>query len=706
MRLKFCRYLPLLILSLFSFLVLSCRNNRPDFTKIDLSDAVEYLEAPPGYHIGDMMRLQNEFKPLEKKYMNNLLSLLENEDNYLWLRIRFDIPRELQNTDLGVFIGYIHSADRVWINNSSSRTYGNFPPNALGAGYQAQYFMFPRNILKQRETNTILIQVWTGVSVSMSDEIILAPQMHIYRKAERRSFFNSKIYLCAAVIMFIICSLYMILYVKMRQFDECKTYLYFGLLVFFSIGFLLPFFIAEIPWIKAPFVSYQAIVKYFMCFGAYTAVYFASSFITNWLRYKETKKIITIRVGLWAIPMIGTMFITSLKGLRIVSAFLFLFVLSQFIFCIPKIFRAFRDNTRRQLAIQCMIGFSPILIGIVLDIVIRGVMKNRNLPFFSLYGWQMTLYTFLFYLMARFAQMYIHSTSLKEQLTEFNAHLEDVVAIRTKELSETNFMLSRGLETVAHVQKNFLPAKDKVFRGWELAVVYRPLDNDVSGDLFDYYYTDQNLDGFGIFDVSGHGIPAGLMTILAKSIISQQFMSGVAQSASMSDVLKDINDAYIREKSNVENYITGLLFHFSAFDKNDECSVDLANAGHPAPLLYSKKNDEVTELKYDNASEQYGILGVEGLPVSFPPVSFSMGVDDILVCFTDGLTEASDADSDEFGKQRLGKVVRENADKSAEEIKSAVMEAYTLFVGKQKPFDDLTLIILKRTLSKDYLEEI
>ena len=706
MRLKICRQFLLVFLSLFVFTFFSCRSRGPDFAKIDLSDAVEYIEAPPGYHIGDMIRMENEFKPLEKKDMKNLLSLLENEDNYLWLRIRFDIPKELQNTDLGVFIGYIHSADRVWINNSSSRTYGSFPPNALGAGYQAQYFMFPRNILKQKDTNTMLIQVWTGVSVSMSDEIILAPQMHIYRKAERRSFFNSKIYLCAAVIMLIICYLYMILYLKMRQFDECKTYLYFGLLVFFSLGFLFPFFIAEIPWIKAPFFTYQALVKYFMCFGAYTAVYFASSFITNWLRYKETKKIIGIRIGIWGLPVIATLFCTTFAELRLVSAFSFTFILLQFAFCLPKLFRAFRDNTRRHLAGQCITGFSPVFIGIVLDIVIRLGMNNRNFPYFSLYGWQITLYTFLFYLMSRFSQMYIHSTSLKEQLTEFNAHLEDVVAIRTKELSETNFMLSRGLETVAHVQKNFLPAKDKVFRGWELAVVYRPLDNDVSGDLFDYYYTEQNLDGFGIFDVSGHGIPAGLMTILAKSIISQQFMNGVAQSSSMSDVLKEINESYIREKSNVENYITGLLFHFSLFDKKDVCNVELANAGHPAPLLYSKEKNEVTELKYENAAEQYGIIGVEGLPISFPPVTFSMGIDDILVCFTDGLTEAVDADSDEFGKQRLGKIVQENADKSAEEIKKAVMEAYSAFVGKQKPFDDLTLIILKRTLSKDFLEEI
>ena len=85
-----------------------------------------------------------------------------------------------------------------------------------------------------------------------------------------------------------------------------------------------------------------------------------------------------------------------------------------------------------------------------------------------------------------------------------------------------------------------------MFRGWELAVNYKPLDNEVSGDLYDYYYTEQTLDGLSIFDVSGHGIPAGLMTILVKGIISQHFLNGISQEQSMSDVLKEINLSYIK----------------------------------------------------------------------------------------------------------------------------------------------------------------
>jgi sigma-B regulation protein RsbU (phosphoserine phosphatase) len=301
--------------------------------------------------------------------------------------------------------------------------------------------------------------------------------------------------------------------------------------------------------------------------------------------------------------------------------------------------------------------------------------------------------------------MYMHNTELNTKLAEFTNHLEDVVALRTKELSEANYVLSKGLETVAHVQKNFLPPKNKAFRGWDLAISYNALDNNVSGDLYDYYFADGVLDGIGIFDVSGHGIPAGLMTILAKSIISQHFITGMNQDESISNVLKDINKSYIKEKVDVENYITGLLFRFSEFNKKDICSVEFANAGHPYPLLYKADENKIIELKQED-QKQYGILGVEGLDVSFPPVSFRIAQDDIIICYTDGLTDSVNSKGEEFSKERVLKIIKEYHHESAIMLMNRIMDKLNDFIGREKPTDDITLMVLKRTNSKDYIEEI
>ena len=209
----------------------------------------------------------------------------------------------------------------------------------------------------------------------------------------------------------------------------------------------------------------------------------------------------------------------------------------------------------------------------------------------------------------------------------------------------------------------------------------------------------------GIFDVSGHGIPAGLMTILAKSIISQHFINGMNQDESISNVLKDINKSYIKEKVNVENYITGLLFRFSEFNKKDICSVEFANAGHPYPLFYSAENNTITELKQDE-QKQYGILGVEGLDVSFPPVSFRAAQNDIIICYTDGLTDCLNHKGEDFGKERIIQTAQRYHNESAIMIMNRIMDKFQDFIGNEKISDDITLMVLKRVNSKDYIEEI
>ena len=91
---------------------------------------------------------------------------------------------------------------------------------------------------------------------------------------------------------------------------------------------------------------------------------------------------------------------------------------------------------------------------------------------------------------------------------------------------------------------------------------------------------------------------------------------------------------------------------------------------------------------------------------SFPPVSCRLAVDDILVCYTDGITESVNQKGEYFGKERLMNIIKENKDFSAEEIKDRVIAKFTSFMDQSPITDDISLIILKRTASEDYIEEI
>ena len=103
---------------------------------------------------------------------------------------------------------------------------------------------------------------------------------------------------------------------------------------------------------------------------------------------------------------------------------------------------------------------------------------------------------------------------------------------------------------------------------------------------------------------------------------------------------------------------------------------------------------------------QYGMIGLSDLPVSFPPVSFRMKPNDIIVCFTDGLTDSSNPQNEDFGKERLKEIIRQNAKESALTIRNKINEELSSFTQDKAPNDDITFIILKRNNSKDYIEEL
>lgn len=699
------RKVRFLVISLILVLtIFSCKKN--DKFRFDLSDSIEYLETPSYYNIGNIMQHRDKFQKLEKEQFIHINKLVQKKGDYLWLRINFEVPDDLKSKQIGILISQLNTADLVFFNNTPLRMYGSFSPNFMPSGFQTQFFMLPITLVKQYGENTLLIQMSTEAPFSFIEPFFLGEQADVFRLSEIKTFFNSRILLAFTALIFIIFIVFFAFWIQLRDFDESHMFFSFSMLLFYTIHFLIPFFICEIPWAKPQQFSYITTIKFFFGLGAFTTIYFANSFIVHYLSYKESLKIIVIRFVLWLIPTVSIFFFNTIESMVKMIPVFTLFAAVQFGFSLPRLFMAFGDPSKKKNAILLLVAFIPVDICVTVDLILRGVQKIYSMQLFTLYGWQITVLIFLLYLIRNFANMYKHNNELKVQLVDFNAHLEDIVAIRTKEIAEANFILSRGLETISHVQKNFLPPQTYVLRGWEIAVAYKALDHDVSGDLYDYYYTNHTLDGLGIFDVSGHGIPAGLMTILAKGIISQHFINGVANSESMEEVLQEINKSYIKEKVNVENYITGLLFRFSDFNQKDICSIEVANAGHPYPLVYSNSEDRIFDLKYADEDKPFGLIGIEDYKVSFPPASCRMSVGDILVCFTDGITEALNPEKEDFGRERLTAVIEQNKELSAIELKNKIIEELTRFMGEEEIHDDITLMVLKRTPSNDFVEEL
>lgn len=700
------KQINIIILFLSFFTLFSCKKHKPVFHRQDVSNNIFFLETPVDASIGYVMQNSANFTELKKEYRSNLNRALKNPNNLLWLKIDFVPDTEFKDKTIALYISQLQSSSWLWCNGNSIRKYGSVPPHEISCGTVSHFFMFPKPIINYEGNNTIYIQVWPGPLGMISNTVFIGEQQDVFTLSERHTFFNAKITIAFMTIMLLIFVLYLLLYFVLRKNTHTHVYLYYSLLSLFTSFFLIPFCISEISWAIPPFIPYFLIIKICLNISAQVTVFFANSFMLSYLKIRISKKALYSRIIFIIIPSIVILCIPNYKALSSFIPFQLFFCMLDFFICTPKLIKSFLHKNKKTDSLKLTIGFMPVLLCVLGDILIRGMMKIDTIPYITLYGWQITIYIFLFYLVQEFGTTFVHNLQLKSQVEQLNSNLEEIVAIRTKELSEANYVLSKGLESVAQVQKNVLPAKEKLFKGWDFSAIYCPLDNNVSGDFYDFYYTEEKLDGIGIFDVSGHGITAGLMTILSKGIITQHFVNGLEQKIPLTQVLEEINETYIKEKVNVDNYITGLLFTFSTFDSNDVCHIQMVNAGHPYPLFYDSKNQTVTEIKYENQNEQYGIIGIEGLDVSFPTVNFEASINDVLVCFTDGITEAMNVDNKDFSKDRIIEILEKNAKLSAHEIGQMIMSELEMFTKGTKIHDDITLIVLKRNNSKNYIEGI
>ncbi len=266
-----------------------------------------------------------------------------------------------------------------------------------------------------------------------------------------------------------------------------------------------------------------------------------------------------------------------------------------------------------------------------------------------------------------------------------------VILIYTRVVYRSEYYLKNHSETLeneikmaAVIQQNFFKQEIENIEKYEIAYFSRPMVG-VSGDVYDFYKTDNKLDGLGIFDVSGHGISSGLVTMLVKNIIHQEFYKSKAE---LWEIVNQINDRVIDEKGEIQNYLTGILIRLYK-DK-----FEIVAAGHPAPILYKKKTGKCDFLKLGEKSK--GAIGIAGFPVFYESLFYDFEEGDELILYSDGVIDIKNDREEYFGKERLLEAVKINIGKAAAEQVSFIANSIYSFCGSREQNDDLTIIVLKK----------
>ncbi|HRX15656.1 MAG TPA: SpoIIE family protein phosphatase [Spirochaetota bacterium] len=286
------------------------------------------------------------------------------------------------------------------------------------------------------------------------------------------------------------------------------------------------------------------------------------------------------------------------------------------------------------------------------------------------------------------------------ELKVLNQNLEETVNIRTneyknalssveatlRELEKAHASIEHDLVMASNVQRLYFSEKIPRVKGWEIAFIYNPM-HQVSGDMYDFYVSNNTLLGATLFDVSGHGVQSALITMLAKNLISELYYKLYEKPAGT--ILEIINKRLIEEIGSIENYMTGVLM------KIKENSIEVANASHANILHRSHSSNTVRELAPKMSKGNF--LGIGIMDEPYGTDTYLIEEDDSLLLYSDGLYEYR---HDGVLLTREFDLIKENLMKckkyqSAQSQLDQILKS--LSISEKKTLgDDLTVILLKK----------
>jgi phosphoserine phosphatase RsbU/P len=243
--------------------------------------------------------------------------------------------------------------------------------------------------------------------------------------------------------------------------------------------------------------------------------------------------------------------------------------------------------------------------------------------------------------------------------------------------------MERELQVAREVQASLIPRETPRIAGWDFAAWWQPA-RQVAGDFYDFIPItlvkvpdpSQGL-GIVIADVSDKGMPAALFMALTRSIVRASVSSAQLPAQCMTQANRLVC-------ADAANGMFVTLFYAQLDPLSGE--VVYVNAGHNPPLLYSARQDKLVELGRTGMA-----LGVDEACV-FEGRTVQLNSGDFLLFYTDGVTEAPDAQGQEFGAERLRQVIFDHRRASAAVLMAALNQA----VSSLAPFDDITVVVARR----------
>jgi phosphoserine phosphatase RsbU/P len=239
--------------------------------------------------------------------------------------------------------------------------------------------------------------------------------------------------------------------------------------------------------------------------------------------------------------------------------------------------------------------------------------------------------------------------------------------------------LQEEMRLAYEIQVDLLPKAQPKVPGYSIAGKSIPA-KEVGGDYYDFIDLTNNRLTFCLGDITGKGMPAAILMANLQASLRGQAISGKP----VRECVEFTNDLlYYNTAPN--KFAT--LFYGVLNKENDE--IIYCNAGHNNPILISE-NDEI------NRPDIGGLIVGITPSIKYDEAKIKLKKNDMLVIFSDGITEAMNKDEEEFEEERLFKLIKSNKDKKAEELIELIFKEVNNFAKGQPQSDDMTMVILKK----------
>ena len=248
--------------------------------------------------------------------------------------------------------------------------------------------------------------------------------------------------------------------------------------------------------------------------------------------------------------------------------------------------------------------------------------------------------------------------------------------------------LQKEMQVAQEIQHTLLPSAFPEIEGYEIASYYEAA-KEVGGDYFDFVDVDKDALGIVVADVSGKGVPGSLVMTMIRTALRTEARGN----KNAADVLARVNEFVINDMKR-GMFVT--VFYMVLDSRNR--TINYASAGHNPMILYRGRTKKSFYLNPRGFPIGLNLPDRALFRKSIESDTIQLKEGDILICYTDGVTEAMNPERDKFGEERLLSIIRRNHDLKVDPLVDRIRDEIKSFTGGIAQSDDITLVAIREKM--------